>query len=72
MPTVCIRQSQSPNSSHPTLPPWCPYVCSLHLCLYFCLANKIALCFLKGLLALDKQDDFGGKMLPIQDTIYKL
>ena len=23
----------------PTFPPWCPYVCSLHLCLYFCPAN---------------------------------
>ena len=22
-------------------PPWCPYVCSLPLCLYFCFANKI-------------------------------
>ena len=22
-------------------PPWCPYICSLRLCLYFCLANKI-------------------------------
>ena len=22
-----------------TFPPWCPYVCSLHLCLYFCPAN---------------------------------
>ena len=39
---VYICQSQSPNSSHPLTPtfsPWCPYVCSLHLCLYFCLAN---------------------------------
>ena len=28
---------------HPTLPfpPWYPYVCSLHLCLYFCFVNKI-------------------------------
>ena len=23
-----------------TFPPWCPYVCSLHLCLYFCPANQ--------------------------------
>ena len=23
------------------LPPWYPCVCSLHLCLYFCFANKI-------------------------------
>ena len=32
-----------PNLSyhHPptTFPPWCPYVCSLHLCLNFCPAN---------------------------------
>ena len=35
-----LRQSQLPNSSHhhrhhhpTTFPPWCPYVCSLHLCL---------------------------------------
>ena len=35
-------QSPSPNSSH-HLPftPWHPYICSLHLCLYFCFANKI-------------------------------
>ena len=28
---------------HPTspFPPWYPYVCSLHLCLYFCFVNKI-------------------------------
>ena len=31
---------QSPSSSHhhpppPPFPPWCPYICSLHLCLYF-------------------------------------
>ena len=24
----------------PAFPPWCPYICSLHLCLYFCLANR--------------------------------
>ena len=23
-----------------TFPPWCPYVCSLHLCLNFCPANQ--------------------------------
>ena len=39
-------QSQSLNSAHhhpyPTVvsPPWCPYVCSLHLCLNFCPANR--------------------------------
>ena len=42
---VYICQSQSPNSSyhHPypaTFPPWCPYVCSLNLCLCFCPANR--------------------------------
>ena len=35
-----ICQSQSPSSSHPPFPPWYPYVCSLHLCLYFCFTNK--------------------------------
>ena len=25
----------------PLFPPWCPYICSLHLRLYFCFANKI-------------------------------
>ena len=24
----------------PLFLPWCPYVCSLHLCLYFCLVNR--------------------------------
>ena len=44
--SVYTCQSQSPNSSHhhphPTavFPPWCPYVCSLHLCLNFCPANQ--------------------------------
>ena len=39
-------QSQSPNSAHhhphPTaiFPPWCPYVCSLHLCVNFCPATQ--------------------------------
>ena len=23
-----------------TFPAWCPYICSLHLCLYFCPANR--------------------------------
>ena len=33
----------NPNLSiHPTFPypPWCPYICSLHLWLFFCFANK--------------------------------
>ena len=44
--SVYTCQSQSPNSAqhhpHPTavFPPWCPYVCSLHLCLNFCPANR--------------------------------
>ena len=44
--SVYTCQSQSPNSAHhhphPTVvfPPWCPYVCSLHLCLNFCPANQ--------------------------------
>ena len=35
-------QSQSPQflPPHP-FPPWYLYICSLHLCLYFCFANKI-------------------------------
>ena len=39
---MCIHQSQSPNSSHsiPCLPPWCPSICSVHLDLYFCFANR--------------------------------
>ena len=37
---VYVCQYQSPNSSHhhhhptPAFPPWCPYICSLHLCLF--------------------------------------
>ena len=27
------------TTPHHHFPPWCPYVCSLHLCLYFCPAN---------------------------------
>ena len=38
---VYICQSQPPNSSHPPFHPWCLYVCSLYLCLYFCFVNKI-------------------------------
>ena len=32
--TVWICRFQSPSSSLPSLPLWCPYICSLHLCLY--------------------------------------
>ena len=37
---VYIHQSQSLNFSQPLLPSWCPYICSQHLCLYFCFANR--------------------------------
>ena len=29
-----------PSPPPPAFPCWCPYICSLHLCLYFCLANQ--------------------------------
>ena len=29
-------------------PPWCPYVCSLHLCLKFCPANRFICTILPG------------------------
>ena len=38
-------QSQSPNSFHPTFPPWYLCICSLCLCLYFCFANRIIYTF---------------------------
>ena len=48
---VSMCQSQSPNLSHLPLvygtkvqvpfPAWYLYVCSLHLCLYFCFASKV-------------------------------
>ena len=28
-----------PTTPPPAFSPWCPYMCPLHLCLYFCLAN---------------------------------
>ena len=37
----CICQSQSPNHPTPPYPPWCPYICSLHLCLYVCFADML-------------------------------
>ena len=30
---------QSPSPLTPVSPPWCPCICSLHLCLYFCFAD---------------------------------
>ena len=38
--SIPIAQFITPHPQHPaTFPIWCPYVCSLHLCLNFCLAN---------------------------------
>ena len=37
---VYTCQSQTSNSSHPSILPWYPYVGSLHLYLYFCFANR--------------------------------
>ena len=39
--TVNIYQSQSPNSSHSPFLPWCSFICSLCLCLYFFFVNRI-------------------------------
>ena len=46
--TILYQQCIYDNPNFPihptpssTFPSWCPYVCSLHLCLYFCFANKI-------------------------------
>ena len=44
----CIHVNPNCPIHHPTIPtpppaafpPWCPYVCSLHLCLNFCPANR--------------------------------
>ena len=39
--SIPISQFITTPPPHPaTFPPWCPYVCSLHLCLYFCPANR--------------------------------
>ena len=37
---VYLCQSQSPNLSHPSFLPWCPYMWSLYLGLYICFANR--------------------------------
>ena len=42
-----ICQSSFPNSSHPTFPDLCPYVCSLYLCLYLCLQIRTSISFLQ-------------------------
>ena len=37
----CIHVNPNlPIHPTPPYPPWCPYVCSLHLCPYFCFANR--------------------------------
>ena len=41
MSVVYTRQSSSPSSPYSHFRQWCPYVCSLRLCLYFCFASKI-------------------------------
>ena len=38
--SIPISQFITPPPPPPTFPPWCPYVCSLQLCLYFCPANQ--------------------------------
>ena len=39
--SIPISQFITPPPPLPAaLPPWCPYICSLHLCLYFCPANQ--------------------------------
>ena len=38
--SIPISQFITPPPAPATFPPWCPYVCSLHLCLNFCPANR--------------------------------
>ena len=38
IPSLPIHHTTTPTPT--TFPPWCPYVCSLHLCLSFCPANR--------------------------------
>ena len=37
--SIPISQFIPPPPPPTTFRPWCPYICSLHLCLYFCPAN---------------------------------
>ena len=38
---VNMPLSRSPSSFYPLFPTWCSYICSLHLCVCFCFANRI-------------------------------
>ena len=38
--SIPISQFIPPPPPPPAFPRWCPYVCSLQLCLYFCLADQ--------------------------------
>ena len=38
--SIPISQFITPPLPFTAFPPWCPYVCSLHLCLNFCPANR--------------------------------
>ena len=38
--SISISQFIPPPPAPRHFPRWCPYVCSLHLCLYFCPANR--------------------------------
>ena len=40
--SIPISQFIQTHTPTPAFPPWCPYVCSLHLCLYLCLANQFS------------------------------
>ena len=44
--SIPISQFIPPPSA--AFPPWCPYVCSLHLCLYFCVQALLCLLYKRG------------------------
>ena len=46
---IYIFRCCSLRSSHPCFLPQCPKVCSLHLCLFCCLTNRVITIFLKSL-----------------------
>ena len=39
VPNLPVHPTTATLTPPTTFPPWCPQVCSLHLCLYLCLAN---------------------------------